>query len=61
MIAQRKLLARGEAVSDVAPFPPWQDAMFHAATELERRLPFPMPAGGSILATAFSPVPGAPS
>jgi SAM-dependent methyltransferase len=53
MVAQRKLLARGEeAASDVAPFPPWLDATLHAVTALERRLPFPAPAGGSVIATA---------
>ena len=44
MVAQRKLLARAHGASDVAPFPPWLDAMFHAMTEIERRLPLP-PAG----------------
>ena len=55
MAVQRKILARGNAVSDVAPFPPWLDAMFHGMTRLERRLPFPPPAGGSVLATAEKP------
>lgn len=55
MVAQRKLLARGDAASDVAPIPPWLDATFHAMTELERRLPFPLPAGGSVLAVAERP------
>ncbi|MCW3476445.1 methyltransferase domain-containing protein [Rhodovastum sp. RN2-1] len=56
MVAQRKLLARGaDAASDVAPFPPWLDATFHGITALERRLPFPMPAGGSVLAIAARP------
>lgn len=55
MIVQRKLLARGDAVSDVAPFPPWLDATFHAVTEIERRLPFALPAGGSVLAVAEKP------
>ncbi len=33
---------RGNAhASDVASFPPWLDAMFHAITEIERRLPLP--------------------
>ena len=41
--------------SDVASFPPWLDAMFHAITEIERRLPFRLPAGGSVLATAERP------
>lgn len=57
MIAQRKLLARGEAASDVAAFPPWLDAIFLAVTRTERRLPFTLPVGGSILATARSPAP----
>jgi SAM-dependent methyltransferase len=55
MIAQRKILARGDAVSDVAPFPPWIDATLHGMTEFERRLPFPLPAGGSVLAIAEKP------
>lgn len=55
MVAQRKLLARGESASDVAPFPPWLDAMLFAITRLERALPVPMPAGGSVLAIAENP------
>lgn len=52
MIAQRKLLSRGESASDVALFPPWLDAMLHGVTQLERSLGLPMPAGGSVLAIA---------
>jgi ubiquinone/menaquinone biosynthesis C-methylase UbiE len=55
MVTQRKILARDGIASDVAPFPPWLDAMLHAMTELERRLPFPLPAGGSVLAVAEKP------
>lgn len=55
MIVQRKILARGEASSDVAPFPPWLDATLHNVTEFERHLPLAMPAGGSVLATAEKP------
>jgi SAM-dependent methyltransferase len=55
MIVQRKLLAIGDAASDVAPFPPWLDAMFHGMTRLERGLPFALPAGGSVLAIAEKP------
>jgi SAM-dependent methyltransferase len=55
MVAQRKLVARRSVASDVAPFPPWLDATLHAMTEIERRLPFPLPAGGSVLATAERP------
>lgn len=55
MIVQRKVLARGKAASDVAPFPPWLDAIFLTVTRAERRLPFTLPAGGSILATARRP------
>jgi hypothetical protein len=55
MVAQRKLVARHAEASDVAPFPPWLDAMLHAVTEIERRLPFRLPAGGSVLATAERP------
>jgi SAM-dependent methyltransferase len=52
MVAQRKLLSRGDAASDVAPFSPWLDATLHGMTEIERRLPFSLPFGGSVLATA---------
>ena len=55
MVAQRKLLSRRAVASDVAPFPPWLDATLHAMTEIERRLPFRLPAGGSVLATAERP------
>ncbi len=55
MVAQRKFLARGDAASDVAPFPPWLDAMLHGMTEFERRLPFPLPVGGSVLVIAERP------
>jgi SAM-dependent methyltransferase len=65
MVAQRKLLSRPrsspsapENRSDVAPFPPWLDRTLHAATALERRLTaagLPLPAGGSLIATATRP------
>ena len=56
MIAPRKLFARGDdAASDVALLPPWLDTILHAITAIERRLPFPPPAGGSVLATAEAP------
>ena len=55
MVVQRKLLGRAAAASDVAPFPPWLDATFHGMTEFERHLPLPLPAGGSVLATAERP------
>jgi SAM-dependent methyltransferase len=55
MIVQRKILARSSSRSDVAAFPPWLDRMFHGMTEIERRLPFPLPAGGSVLAIAERP------
>jgi SAM-dependent methyltransferase len=55
MVARRKLQARHEeSASDVAPFSPWLDAALHAVTGLERRLPFPLPAGGSVLAVAHA-------
>jgi SAM-dependent methyltransferase len=57
MIVQRKLLARGDAASDVAAFPPFLDAMLHATTRLERLLPLALPAGGSVLAIATRPFP----
>jgi SAM-dependent methyltransferase len=52
MIVQRKILTGDDSVSDVAAFPPWQDASLYAMTAFERRLPFPLPAGGSVLAIA---------
>jgi hypothetical protein len=52
MVIQRKVLATGDAASDVAPFPPWLDRMLHATTEIERRSRLPLPAGGSVLAIA---------
>ena len=55
MVAQRKLLVRNHAASDVAPFPPWLDGTLHAMTEIERHLPFALPAGGSVLAIAERP------
>ncbi len=55
MVVQRKILARRSGASDVAAFPPWLDAMLHGMTDLERRLPFGLPAGGSVMATAERP------
>ena len=55
MVVHRKLLARGDSASDVAPFPPWLNAMFHGMTSLERSLPFALPAGGSVMAIAERP------
>jgi SAM-dependent methyltransferase len=55
MILQRKVLARGDAISDVAPFPPWLDSIMWGMTQIERHLPFPLPAGGSVLAIAEKP------
>jgi SAM-dependent methyltransferase len=52
MVIQRKILARGDAASDVADFSPWLDAALHGMTELERRIGAPLPAGGSVLAVA---------
>ena len=52
MVVQRKMLSHGDSASDVAPFPPWLDAGLHGMTQLERHLPFPLPAGGSVLAIA---------
>ncbi|MBV9656315.1 MAG: class I SAM-dependent methyltransferase [Acetobacteraceae bacterium] len=54
MVAQRKLRSRRhDSASDVAAFPPRLDFMLHCVTELERRLPFGLPAGGSVLALAI--------
>ncbi len=55
MIVQRKLRTAAHGPSDVAPFPPWLDAVFHGMTQFERRLPFAIPAGGSVLAIAKRP------
>jgi ubiquinone/menaquinone biosynthesis C-methylase UbiE len=59
MILQRKLLkSDSEAKSDVAPFPPWLDAMLYAVTGLERwlaRIGLRYPAGGSVLVIATRP------
>jgi SAM-dependent methyltransferase len=55
MIAQRKILTRGDSVSDVAPFPPWLDVTLHAMTKFERNLPVALPFGGSVLAIADKP------
>jgi SAM-dependent methyltransferase len=55
MVVQRKLLARGEASSDVAAYPPWLDAALYGVTEIERRTRLPLPAGGSVLAAAVRP------
>jgi SAM-dependent methyltransferase len=55
MIVQRKFLARGGSVSDVAPFPPWLDVTLHTVTKFERNLPVALPFGGSVLALAEKP------
>lgn len=55
MIAQRKILARAGAGSDPSAFPSWLDVTLHRMTEFERRLPMPLPAGGSVLAKAEKP------
>ncbi len=53
MVLQRKLLSRNAgSASDVATFSPWLDAILFAVTDIERRFPGPLPAGGSILAIA---------
>lgn len=55
MILQRKILAHGNSMSDVAPFPPWLDITLHGMTEFERHLPVALPFGGSVLAIAEKP------
>ena len=55
MILQRKILTRGNSVSDVAQFPPWLDVTFRGMTQLERHLPAALPFGGSILTIAEKP------
>jgi ubiquinone/menaquinone biosynthesis C-methylase UbiE len=55
MVMRRKLIARdAHAPSDVAPFSPWLNTTLHTVTALEQRLALPMPAGGSVLATAVA-------
>jgi SAM-dependent methyltransferase len=55
MILQRKILARGDPVSDVAPVRPWVDFTLHGMTKLERNLTVALPFGGSVLAIAEKP------
>jgi SAM-dependent methyltransferase len=55
MVVQRKLLARGDSVSDVAAYPPWLDATLHGVTDFERRAHLGLFAGGSVLAVATRP------
>ena len=59
MVLQRKILkSDDQAKSDVAPFPPWLDAMLYAVTGLERfmaRIGLRYPAGGSVMITATRP------
>jgi SAM-dependent methyltransferase len=51
MVLQRKLLARGDAASDVAMISPGVNAILLAIARIERHLPA-LPWGGSILAIA---------
>jgi len=55
MVLHRMRLSGADSSSDVAVFPPWLDATLHGVTEIERRLPLVLPAGGSVLATAERP------
>lgn len=55
MILERKLLRRPEAAAAKTRFPPWLNATLQAVTDLERRLGWKPPAGGSVLATARRP------
>jgi SAM-dependent methyltransferase len=52
MALRRKVLAGPNSPSDVSAYPWWQDALFFGATEIERKLPFHLPAGGSVMAVA---------
>jgi SAM-dependent methyltransferase len=53
MIVRRKVvLWRHISASDVAPTSPWLDAILFAITVFERRMPFALPAGGSVFAVA---------
>ena len=55
MVVQRKLLARGDAASDVTEYPAWLDRSLLAVTRVEAallRAGLDFPFGGSLLATA---------
>ncbi len=52
MVAQRKIRVLR---ADERRLSPWIDNMFHAVTEWERKVPFRLPAGGSVLASARRP------
>lgn len=55
MVIQRKLLNRGAAASDVAPFSPWLNATFQGVAALERGSRLALPFGGSVLAVGTLP------
>ena len=55
MVAQRKLLAQQRGCLGRCPVSAMARCHVHAITEIERRLPFRLPAGGSVLATAERP------
>ncbi len=52
LLVLRRKLRPDDAASDVAPLPPWLDAILFSLTALERALP-PPPAGSSVLAVAI--------
>jgi ubiquinone/menaquinone biosynthesis C-methylase UbiE len=52
MALKRKVIDGPNSPSGVSRFPHWQDALFFGATQLERKLPFHLPIGGSVMAVA---------
>lgn len=58
MLLHRLLAGRGQACSDVRPFPAWQDRLFFSVTAVERRLfgrGAGLPFGGSVWVWASKP------
>ena len=55
MVARRKIFPRHDSASDVSRFSPWLNTTLHTVAEIERHLRVPLPAGGSVLATARRP------
>lgn len=58
MLLHRLVAGRGQAESDVRPFPAWQDRLFFSVTAVERRLFGPgagLPFGGSVWVWASKP------
>ena len=52
MMLQRLTVGKHKASSDVETVPAWQNRLFHAVLDSERRLPLHLPFGGSVWAHA---------